>query len=213
MKTIKICHACYTQKPIKCFKRHGRSLDKHFRVCKDCQKVGLDIPENPKKKVCGHCETIKRPSTFAKDKYQRDGYHPVCNVCRRKQSREYHQRKGIAERRKKYYRDRRPYFAAQRANRQAKKRGITDEITKEDVLSLLWASGGKCKYCGIDTKNDFTLEHMTPLSRDGDNTIGNIAICCAPCNTAKLDRTLEEFIVWIKVVYKHMIEQHNGSSL
>ena len=37
------------------------------------------------------------------------------------------------------------------------------------------------------------LDHIQPLSRGGSNHDDNIQLLCQPCNTAKSDRTMEEF--------------------
>ena len=37
------------------------------------------------------------------------------------------------------------------------------------------------------------LDHIKPLSRGGSNHDDNIQLLCQPCNTAKRDRTMEEF--------------------
>jgi hypothetical protein len=60
----------------------------------------------------------------------------------------------------------------------------------------------RCIYCGVGAgemsggqilhKDDFTLDHIVPRSRGGENTWGNTACACQRCNQRKGDRTPHE---------------------
>jgi len=61
-------------------------------------------------------------------------------------------------------------------------------------------SKGRCVYC--NTKLDFdemTLDHLTPLNRNGTNKSSNFVCSCSECNMDKGDLTLREFyfIRWV----------------
>lgn len=59
-----------------------------------------------------------------------------------------------------------------------------------------------CAYCGVKpgdrvrgavlTKYNFTVDHVLPVSRGGNNTWGNTVCACAPCNQRKADRLPHE---------------------
>lgn len=59
-----------------------------------------------------------------------------------------------------------------------------------------------CIYCGLQpgdrqrgqlvTKRDFSVDHIMPLSRGGQNTWGNTACACKRCNQRKGNRTPHE---------------------
>jgi len=67
---------------------------------------------------------------------------------------------------------------------------------------VLRRDGYTCIYCetGVGerqngrmlTKQDFTLDHIVPRSRNGRNTWGNTACACPACNQRKGDRTPHE---------------------
>jgi 5-methylcytosine-specific restriction endonuclease McrA len=67
---------------------------------------------------------------------------------------------------------------------------------------VLQRDGYRCIYCGIQagesqrgrvlTKGDFTVDHLIPRSRGGQNTWGNTACACPVCNHRKGDRTPHE---------------------
>ena len=68
--------------------------------------------------------------------------------------------------------------------------------------AVLQRDGYHCIYCGIQvgerqrgralTRRDFTVDHLIPRSRGGQNTWGNTACACPVCNTRKGDRTPHE---------------------
>lgn len=48
-----------------------------------------------------------------------------------------------------------------------------------------------CAYCGEPAA---TLDHLTPRNRGGVHRVPNIVAACTPCNSAKRDLTLDEFL-------------------
>lgn len=83
----------------------------------------------------------------------------------------------------------------------AVKRGKEWHLTHEQAFVLIKDA---CNYCG-DPSN-------WPVSRNGidrvDNNKGynesNCVSCCAFCNSAKKERSLEEFIAWIKRLHSRL---------
>jgi len=51
----------------------------------------------------------------------------------------------------------------------------------------------QCHYCGT-TRGPFHRDHVFPRSRGGSEAPGNIVIACQSCNSAKGDRTPEEWL-------------------
>lgn len=59
---------------------------------------------------------------------------------------------------------------------------------------VLERDGMACRYCGKAIgRGDLNFDHMLPVSRGGRNIDANIVVSCRRCNTAKRDRTPEEF--------------------
>jgi hypothetical protein len=52
--------------------------------------------------------------------------------------------------------------------------------------------GGLCTYCG--SSDDPTIDHIVPRVRGGDHELHNLTTACRPCNSAKSDRTPEEWV-------------------
>lgn len=77
-------------------------------------------------------------------------------------------------------------------NRRARKFGITQHIRWQQLRDIYNMFGGKCAYCGISESENtkkygerIGFDHVTPMSLGGDNTPGNIVVCCKGCNSSK----------------------------
>jgi 5-methylcytosine-specific restriction endonuclease McrA len=82
--------------------------------------------------------------------------------------------------------------------RRAKKYAGGGTYTAEEAATLLIGQDFLCAnpYCQIDLRDiDSHLDHKTPLTRDGSNTIENLQWLCQPCNNRKWTYTNEEWLV------------------
>lgn len=90
----------------------------------------------------------------------------------------------------------------------AKRRGYTYDLSKEEFVQLVNSS---CHYCGSPPSNKGTTKKGIPYLYNGidrvDNTTGytvdNSVPCCANCNRAKSDMTLEDFKSHIARISAH----------
>ena len=57
-----------------------------------------------------------------------------------------------------------------------------ENFTGAEWLARSEASGGRCLRCG---EQNPTVDHIIPLSPGGPNTIDNVQVLCAPCNSEK----------------------------
>jgi 5-methylcytosine-specific restriction endonuclease McrA len=67
-------------------------------------------------------------------------------------------------------------------------------------LSRMLRESENCSHCGVAMTQSYpvkptqkTIDHNVPLSRGGKHVIENVSIMCLSCNSAKQDRTIEEF--------------------
>jgi hypothetical protein len=68
------------------------------------------------------------------------------------------------------------------------KREKTEErkqFTYEERIFIRKKSNGVCSHCGKKLKDDFTVEHVVPLSKGGTNDLSNIVALCETCNFEK----------------------------
>lgn len=67
--------------------------------------------------------------------------------------------------------------------------------TRYDELKLYNRVHGECAYFGRHVEfKDGQLDHRIPLSKGGNNGIGNIEWTCAHCNMSKKDKFLSEWL-------------------
>lgn len=109
-----------------------------------------------------------------------------------------HANRPLMNARAKKYRDaHRPLFNMHnRVNKARKRAGGTH--TKQDLLELYELQDGRCGYCGVPIfwhiKGSVHVDHMTPVSRDGSNTVVNLALACETCNKEKWSYTVSEWM-------------------
>lgn len=54
-------------------------------------------------------------------------------------------------------------------------------------------NAGECYYCGkIFSKEDLSMDHLVPLTRQGRTTKNNVVVACKNCNFEKKHKTLVE---------------------
>jgi hypothetical protein len=74
-----------------------------------------------------------------------------------------------------------------------------------------------CAYCGKQfTSNNLSRDHISPVSRGGENKWMNVVTACKKCNSVKSDRTLKEAHLELLYVpyepnhYEHMVLQNRN---
>jgi DNA-binding Lrp family transcriptional regulator len=83
------------------------------------------------------------------------------------------------------------------ANKRAK-----ECITIEDVQNVLKRDNYKCIYCNKNlTKNNWHLDHVKPLSKNGKNEFNNLAASCKTCNLMKNSMIKVDFIAKCGTIY------------
>lgn len=68
--------------------------------------------------------------------------------------------------------------------------------TRDKHRKLIAKDQPPCYRCGREINyqahhldpNSFTIDHITPLSRGGTDTLDNLAACCRKCNRDKSNR-------------------------
>jgi len=75
---------------------------------------------------------------------------------------------------------------------------VPRRFRRQVTNTFLFARDGyRCQYCGrgrreLGYRESLTRDHITPLSRGGDNGWTNVVTACSKCNLKKADRLLHE---------------------
>lgn len=56
---------------------------------------------------------------------------------------------------------------------------------------------GLCAYCEVPLFANFHIDHMLPVSRNGESRWENYALACPACNLSKGKKTAEEFMEYL----------------
>ncbi|MBI4902888.1 MAG: HNH endonuclease [Acidobacteria bacterium] len=79
------------------------------------------------------------------------------------------------------------------------------------------AEGKPCPYCGeYMNRRTKSLDHMVPLNKGGLHGTVNVIICCSRCNSAKRDRSFDDWVSRLQEPYTSVMiaeyEQRYGSA-
>jgi len=157
-------------------------------------------------KTCSKCGKTKPLEDFYRDKGMPDGRRGDCKVCNcRKARKYYHENKDdIRVYRRKYYKEHKEEIlkyqlhyarankdkieAYRRNYRSRKHQNKTYKVTDKDCLTI---KNRPCMMCG--SRKDIQLDHVIPVSRNGNHSIGNLQPLCKPCNTSKANKYMIEW--------------------
>ena len=89
--------------------------------------------------------------------------------------------------------------------KRAKKVGEFLDYTVDGLRDLIAAALQQpCPYCGTTlTVKNFAPDHRTPLSRGGSHCLGNVIVCCRPCNEVKGILTELEFTKLVQLLREY----------
>lgn len=133
-------------------------------------------------KMCSKCGLEKEHKDFNKDLRNKRSIKSLCRDCQKKANIAYRTSyNGIIRR----------AFHATRFR--AKKYGVSDDLTFEQLRDIFDFFGGICAYCDQKLEDTPSVDHIIPFSKNGSNTASNIVICCQRCNTAKSNSPVVEF--------------------
>ena len=75
---------------------------------------------------------------------------------------------------------------------------LVKEMPGSFLAKIFKIQKGQCFFCNSDLSDYKAIEHLTPISRGGDNDIYNLVYSCKHCNSKKGRNTLEEYALKIK---------------
>lgn len=88
-----------------------------------------------------------------------------------------------------------PNTRLKKKERYYKLKGLKLKFDLNFLNRMFIAQDGKCFYCGCDLSGYKAIEHLTPITRGGDNHEYNLVYCCKSCNSNKRQNTLYEYAI------------------
>lgn len=76
-----------------------------------------------------------------------------------------------------------------------RKRALKKNMPIEFLSKILIAQNNLCFFCESSLKEYKAIEHLTPVSKGGDNDVFNLVYSCKSCNSKKRQNTLESFAI------------------
>jgi hypothetical protein len=101
--------------------------------------------------------------------------------------------------------------------RHKKRTGSSDRVI--DYKTFIELIESPCEYCGVERSNSrkdrsykntrfiYKYNGIDRIDSSKGYEKGNVVSCCKTCNAAKSNMSREDFLSWIKRVYKHSIEK------
>jgi 5-methylcytosine-specific restriction endonuclease McrA len=160
-------------------------------------------------KPCNRCKETKPLSGYSKNAKRPDGLCPECKECAKLRSKERYKKEGDKLRRQMAGQRKRDYehrISIERASRQRRKeeqrplKNARQSIRNRVVYGTIYLLDKKkiaklynqpCSYCG-GTEN-ISLDHVVPIARGGNHSIGNLMPLCRSCNSSKGKKLLVEW--------------------
>jgi len=160
-------------------------------------------------RICIVCKVVKPFSEFHKNCRTSTGVNNKCKLCQNEASRKRYQAQGeklraqMAALRVKDYDKRIEIERASRARRKEAQRPLKNarqqirnrlihgkkfQVTAQEIARLY---RNPCFRCG--TYERLSIDHIIPLAKGGNHSIGNLMTLCTPCNTSKGKKFLAEW--------------------
>lgn len=212
----KVCTKCKQEKDISCFHKRSVNKDGLATQCKDCyneynKKRIANFPKQPIiSKKCTKCGHVKQANEFAKGRNNKDGLHPWCKVCDKKDHAEWFQKHFDEEKVRQHkwqtnnpekfkqttsnWRKSQKGKLSQSISRKKKrliKKQVESTFTEEQWQECLEHFNYSCAYCG--STNKLQQDHFIPIIKYGPYTKENMVVACGFCNPSKGD---SDFYDW-----------------
>jgi hypothetical protein len=76
-----------------------------------------------------------------------------------------------------------------------RKHSLKINFDSKYLEKLIYSQENKCFFCEINLSDYKAIEHLTPVTKGGDNENYNLVYSCKSCNSKKRQQTLEEFAI------------------
>jgi hypothetical protein len=183
---------CKSRTPTYCSKKcHGESM----KLTINCKLCGIKIENTRSSKISNRiycskkCQGESRKGVKLSDEWRLALSNARKNSDKCKGSNLYNWKGG--------------YEAQRIRNKTAfyRRKNLKKSFDYDYLSRLIKSQNNKCFFCNSDLTNYKAIEHLTPITRGGDNDNYNLVYSCKSCNSKKRQQTLEEFAIKTRKLY------------
>jgi len=188
---MKECTKCKKSKPFTDFSKDKQKKTGYSSQCKQCRSLyEKEYYKNNKEKV--NTRNNKYNETYKKRKQELD-------AKRRKEKRE-----EINKKKREYYHstgkavgnlwrannpEKCKTYAFNRSHKRREKIK-TSTLTSSEVRNWLSQQVLICSYCNVSCIDNYHVDHIEPLSKNGVHELSNFTISCPTCNISKGNKSI-----------------------
>ena len=185
--THKVCTKCKVEKPVEAFSKHRGKPGGLRYECKECGNAEGAKWRKANPDYQHRHYLANREAVLARTKAYRENNLEACRARARKYGRE--NKEKVAAYQKQWVVNNRERHNAKSHRRRALELSVDRyEVTPREMAKM-YASN--CFYCGAKGKKE--LDHVVPISRGGQHSIGNLVAACVKCNRSKNSKTIMEW--------------------
>ena len=186
---LKTCSKCKLEKPLNEFSKHKGKPDGHRYACKNCEKIPAAKWRRTNSEYQKAYYQNRREETLARQKlYRTANLQAMRSRARISQAKNKEARAAYVS---EWVKANPEKNRAKRSRRRALELSAkTYLVTSQDIGKLYHQN---CIYCGSIKKIE--IDHVIPLSRGGNHSIGNLVPACQYCNRSKGSKTIMEWRV------------------
>lgn len=167
----------FTGKPCK----HGHHSKRRAkdRCCCECQSIKT---KNSKDYLKTYREINKDRIKLLCKKWQKENIQYVYKYQKEYKNNNLETVRGYISKAMRKYRGLHPERVREQ---KLKRRNVSGEFSRQDILNLLIAQKRRCVNCNIKLDNSYHVDHIMPIKLGGNNDKKNLQILCKSCNLKK----------------------------
>lgn len=168
---MKTCRVCGEEKPLSEYTKSKGNRDGHVTICKPCDRAKAAAYRESHPTQWGEWYAVNRERYLATPRHRTPAQRAAAKRSQRERNRDRWREKRRSE----------------KHAREAKLRGVERETVLLSVL--IERDGARCQICGrTQGADEWTVDHVLPVSRGGAHTYVNCRLAHRSCNTRRGNR-------------------------
>lgn len=203
----KKCNPCNTWKPIDQFNKNKRSYNGYGSTCKSCNKeYKKEHYIKNKEKISDKNKTYRENNKEKIKKEKRKYYQDNKDKINKKINDKYHNDLNFRRVHNVRIANNKNLKRAMKFYEEGRIDELPEKSPSKKILKILQDQNNICAYCFNDMSENYHLDHITPLSKNGSNKVRNLIFCCSNCNLRKNNDDLEIWLEKCGINYEEFVD-------